>query len=76
MPCSGCSALRGVKMKEIIIAKDNQWSGIERDRLTEHGKIIEQIERQSLKLKTDVWERKYIEIIRRYYHIAWSAEKI
>ena len=54
MPCSGCSALRGVKMKEIIIAKDNQWSGIEHDRLTEHGKRIEQIERQSLKLETDV----------------------
>ena len=54
MPCSGCSALREVKMKEIIIAKDNQWSGIERDRLTEHGKRIEQIERQSLKLETDV----------------------
>ena len=42
------------RLKERIIAKDDQLSDIEQGRLIGYGKRIGQNERQSLKLKTDV----------------------
>lgn len=41
-------------MKESIIVKNDQLNDIEWDRSIEHGKIIGQNDKLSLKLKTDV----------------------
>ena len=42
------------RLKGSIRAKEDQLSGIEQDRLIEHGKSIEQNESASLKIETDI----------------------